>query len=167
MTATNGIEPYSYHWLNPKTLPGAGPFTINVKSDVYLDVEVSDARNIKEKYQCEIKKDTIDSLKYDYRNAYIGNYDCEVIYRWVNIDSGGVYHYYDTTYQDTVLVSKHKQFNMLKIENIPDLTYYPKYSGFMGYHTDVTFTNDSLDLYFFLTPVGFFNWTYKGRKLNK
>ena len=167
INVTHGTPPYSYNWINPSAFVGAGPFTINVKSDVNLDLEVSDASNNKVKYLCEIKKDTIDSLKYDYRNTYIGNYKCEVIYRWVTIDSGGVFHNHDTIYQDTLSVSKHTQFDMLKISNIPDVIYYPKYSAFLGYHTSVTFTSDSISIYYYLTPVGLFNWTYKGKKLNK
>jgi hypothetical protein len=142
-------------------------YTYNVKSDVNLDLEVSDGNNNKVNYLYEIKKDTIDSLKYDYRNTYIGNYKCEVIYRWATQDSAGVYHCHDTTYNDTLSVSKHTQFDMMQISNIPDVKYYPNQSAFFGFHTTATFTSDSVDLYFFLTPVALYNWTYKGKKLNK
>lgn len=167
INVTNGIPPYSYNWIKPSNFVGAGPFTINVKSDVTLDLEVSDGVNSKVKYLYEIQKDTIDSLKYDYRNTYIGNYKCEVTYRWATQDSSGVFQCYDTTYQDTLSASKHAQFDMLKISNIPDVQYYSKASVFLGPHTTVTFTSDSISIYFSLTPVGLYNWTYKGKKLNK
>ena len=129
-------------------------------------MEVADAEGWRKLYRYRIRKDTIDSLKYDYRNPWVGSYDCEVVYRYVIPDSGGVFHGYDTTYRDTLAVSKHSAFNMLSIPNMPDVTYYPAFSGFMGYHTTVRFSNDSIDLYFYMTPVGLFNYTYKGRRMD-
>jgi hypothetical protein len=165
MQTEKGIPPYSYQWNSPPDFTGEGPFTMHLRNDTTLDVEVSDSVHHSQRYVCTIKKDTIDSLTWDYRNGYTGSYACEVFYRGVRIDTAGVWHHYDTTYQDTLSVSKHTLFNMLNITTMPELTYYPKYKDFRGYHTTAAFSNDSIDLYFFLTPVGLFNWTFKGKKL--
>jgi len=165
INAADGKPPYSYNWINPAGLKGAGPFTINVKSDVTLQVEVVDSIDDKVNLQYLIKKDTIDSLKYDFRNMFTGIYACEVIYRWATLDSNGVIHGHDTTYSDTLTVSKHAQFNMLKISNLPDVKYYARPSKFIGFRTTVTFTGDTIDAYYYQTPLALYNWTFKGIKI--
>ena len=56
-----------------------------------------------------MKKDTIDSLKYDYRNLYTGLYDCKV-------DFLGIFP--DSIFYDTLNVLKHNKFRDLIIFNI-------------------------------------------------
>lgn len=162
----NGSPPYSYKWIEPESFSGPGPFTIKVKSDLLLKLEVSDAIIHKVTYRFVIRKDTIDSLKYDYRNKYIGDYACEVIYHETTIGPGGVITTQDTTYHDTITVSKHAQFDMLNISHIPEVTYDPKKSNFVGSRTTVTFKGDNIDAYYYQTPIALINWTYRGVKIN-
>ncbi len=117
--ATNGTPPYSYHWINPPGFTGAGPFTIDVESDTTLEIEVSDAGNEKINYLYEIRKDTIDPLRYDYRDLYVGRYDCEVISTGLNGDMNGGSHWYKAIFRDTLLVSKDFRFNCLQNFRLP------------------------------------------------
>jgi hypothetical protein len=166
ITSTNGIQPYNYNWINPDTLVGEGPFTIDLSNNSIFYVEVKDADNNKVILHYEIRKDTIDRLKYDYRNDFIGLYNCEVIYSWV-VDSNGIYigRNYDI-YQDTIEVIKHSDFQKINISNVvSDLNFSYRDSTFSGYHTSGKFKGDSIIFYFFATPAALYSWNYKGLKI--
>jgi len=162
LNSSNGKAPYNYNWNNPDTFIGGGPFTINIITDVLIDVNVFDGNNNKIEFQCEIKKDTIDSLKYDYRNTYVGLYDCTVNYCDAHQDPA-VY----STYQDTIEIIKHSNFKMLQILNIQDVDFNFKKLTFWGYHLSGKFKNDSIEFNYYLTPAAIYRYTYKGKKLNK
>lgn len=141
-----------------------GSITINIQNDILIYVEVIDANQTKMKLQFEVKKDTIDSLKYDYRNAFIGLYDCLVQHSWVE-DSSGTFITHQNIYQDTIMVSKNIDFEMLNIANLTDLDFNYIDDTFIGYHASGGFQNDSIKFYYFFTPAGLENYTYKGKKL--
>lgn len=165
--ATNGTPPYNHHWINPPGFTGAGPFTIDVESDTTLEVEVSDAGNEKINYLYEVRKDTIDPLKYDYRDLYAGRYGCTVVYKWYVEDSTGAMHFYDTTYLDTLTVLKDPLFNYLKIAKFQPLKYYVGGVYFMTGNTSATLRNDSIYLYSFYTPLALYSWSYRGKKMKE
>jgi hypothetical protein len=162
ISSMNGKAPYKYNWNKPDTFSGEGPFTIHINSNISLDVEVVDADNSKIEFLYEIKKDTIDSLKYDYRNAYVGFCNCTVNYVDAH-QNPAVY----STYQDTIEVLKHRDFKKLQISNIQDVDFYFKKLTFGGYHLSGQFKNDSIGFYYYLTPAAIFSYTYKGVKINE
>jgi hypothetical protein len=166
INSTNGIAPYMYNWINPDSLVGGGPFTVGLKSNLVLNGEVFDADSNKMEFHYEVLRDTIDFLEFDYRNRVVGLYDCRVVYRATTQDILGNFITHETIYQDTIEVSKHSEFKMLKISNLPDVNYNFKDLSFEAYHTSGHFKADSISLYYFQTPVGLYNWTYKGKKLN-
>ncbi len=161
VNSSNGKAPYNYNWINPDTFAGEGPFTINININILLDLEVIDANNTKMRFRYEIKKDTIDSLKFDYRNAYTGLYDCTVNYCDAH-QNPAVY----STYQDTIDIFKHNDFKMLQISNIQEVDFNFRKLTFGGYHLSGKFKNDSIKFYYFLTPAAIYNYTYKGKKIN-
>jgi hypothetical protein len=166
INSTNGTAPYNYKWLNPDTLAGEGPFTIWLKNNLLLDVEIFDADQDEMEFYYEILKDTIDCVENDYRNIVTGLYNCEVIYHWTTQDPPGNFITNDSIFQDTIEISKDSDVKMLKISNFPDVNYYYRSSSFDGYHLSGYFRNDSISFYYFGTPVGLYNWTYKGKKIN-
>lgn len=159
------LETYSINWYNPDTLIGAGPIKISLTSNLILDFEISDNKNTVKRFQYEIKIDTIDSVKYDYRNNYIGTYYCNVTYY-----NDGSTEYY----QDTLTVVKNNSFNMLNILTKNDIinnyegnkmTYLNPTGDFFGYHSGVSFSNDSI-LYSVSGPLGsYYTNTYEGIKI--
>ncbi len=153
-----GNPPYFIKWFEPATFLGEGPFSVKLINDMVLDFELQDSDKAINRLSHKILKDTIDSLKYDYRNMYIGTYTCEVKYTY--IDSVKYY-------QDTLLVSKMNDFKSLLIskKNNNWGMIYLSPDQFYGYHRGVTFRNDSI---FFSEsgPLGaYYTNTYKGRKI--
>ena len=164
---SGGKAPYMYNWINPGSFVGEGPFTMHVKNNIMLELEVVDANNTNVKFQYEIIKDTIDPLKYDYRNAFAGFYDCDVNYRWVE-DSNGTWISHHRNYQDTIEVIKNGDFQMINISTVqPDLNFNYNDSTFRGYHTSGKFHNDSIAFNYFATPVALYSWDYKGGKIKQ
>ncbi len=168
------LENYTVKWFNPDSLEERGPYKIKFSNDIILDYEVSVNSNTVKRFQYKIKTDTIDSLKYDYRNNYIGTYGCNVIYSFE-----------DSTryYQDTLTVVKNNTFSMLNILTPHDIlnnyegnkmTYlnsngYDNYptGDFYGYHSGVSFSNDSIH-YSASGPLGFYYTnSYEGVKINQ
>lgn len=78
----DGNGSYTYNWIMPDTLKGSGPFTVNLVEDMKLSVKIKDANSKQLDFSYLIKKDTIDSLKYDYRNHVIGRYVCDFDNSW-------------------------------------------------------------------------------------
>lgn len=153
-----GKEPYQIKWNEPSNFQGEGPFSVKINSDLSLNFMIQDSENISKRLSYEIKKDTIDSLKYDYRNRYIGTYSCDVVYSY--IDS---FRYYN----DNLTVSKTDGFRNILItnnENDWGMNYLDS-NQFYGYHRGVTFSNDSI--YFSESgPLGFYYTnTYKGIRI--
>jgi len=166
IVATGGKSPYIFNWTHPESFIGEGPFTMNIKYNTLLTVEVIDANNAKVDFQYEIVKDTIDPSKYDYRNAFTGMYNCEVNHRWVE-DSSGTWVSRHSAYNDTIVVKKHSDFQMIIISDwLPDLNLNYRDSTFSGYHTYGKFENDSIRFNYFQTPVAMYSWDYKGGKIN-
>lgn len=153
-----GNPPYFIKWFEPSTFLGEGPFSVKLIDDMVLDFELKDSDKAINRLSHKILKDNIDSLKYDYRNMYIGTYTCEVKYTY--IDSVKYYH-------DTLSVSKINDFKSLLIskKNNNWGMIYLSPNQFYGYHRGVTFRNDSI---FFSEsgPLGtYYTNTYKGRKI--
>jgi len=152
-----GNEPYLIKWYEPSNFQGEGPFSVKVNNDLSLDFEIQDSEKTSERLFYKIVTDTIDSLKYDYRNKYIGSYSCDVMYSYID----SIRYYYDT-----LMVTKPEGFRNVLISN----TYnncgmnYLDSNQFYGYHRGVTFSNDSI--YFSESgPLGFYYTnTYKGIK---
>ncbi len=78
----DGNGPYSYKWLMPDTLKGSGPFVVNLVENLKILVTIKDVNSKRLDFSYIIKKDTIDSLKYDYRNDVIGSYVCDFDHSW-------------------------------------------------------------------------------------
>jgi hypothetical protein len=164
ITSIAGKSPYEYNWLNPNTFKGEGPFIININDDISIELEVVDANKTKVQFHYEILKDTLDKLKYDYRNAFIGFYNCEVKHRWV-IDSNGTWITHYNIYQDTIEVIKNSNYKMINISSLTNLNFNFRDSTFMGYHTDGKLSADSIRYYYFATPAALSSWNYKGAKI--
>ena len=103
--------PYKLKWFVPDSFKEIGPYVIKLTSDVILDFEIIDSKNVSKRCTYEIKADMIDSIKYDYRNDYIGKYNCNVTYSY----NGSI-----NQYKDTLTIFKNTEFDML---NIIDKTY--------------------------------------------
>jgi hypothetical protein len=147
INSTDGTPPYTYEWANPATFTGEGPFTMNIIDNTSLDVIVADSNNTKVNFHYEIKKDTIDPLKHDYRTLFTGNYKGTYIRTWKPMQSP-----YPVTdiYTDYVIsVTKHKDFKMLTITvwgdfylKIKDLTLSSLYISKFGH-----FEQDKIEIY--------------------
>lgn len=166
LTSTGGNPPYTYHWITPDTLVGKGPFTINITNNPLLELEAIDANLTKIKFQYTVQKDTIDPLKYDYRNSFLGFYNCQVVHRWAEF-SDGTFISHEEIYRDTIEVTKNSDFTKINISDKPNLKMDYKDSTFEGYHLNGKFYQDSISLYDFVTPAGLHNFSYKGKKIIK
>lgn len=163
ISSTDGKPPYTYKWINPATFTGEGPFTLNIQNNTNLDVIVSDSIYRKFKFHYEIKKDTIDSLKYDYRNLYIGKYKGTFIRTWKPMQS--LYPVTDI-YTDYVLsLTKHKDFRMLAISywgdfylKIKDLTLIGPYKSMYGH-----FEQDKIEIYDYTID----HLSFRGQKIKE
>lgn len=170
----NDIGDYAIDWYRPDTLKGEGPFKIFITSNLVLDFEISDYKNNVKRFQYEIKTDEIDSVKYDYRNDYTGAYFCNVTYSY----NGSAEYYHDT-----LTVVKNNTFKMLNILTTNDIKngyegdimiylnsngYYSSPTGeFFGYHSNVSFEEDSIH-YSASGPLGYYYTnTYEGVKLHQ
>jgi len=167
-------SPFTLKWYDPDSLQEEGPYTIYMTKDLLLDFEILDAINTSKRFTYEIKIDTIDSLKYDYRNQYIGEYSCNVTYSFADEIK---------YYLDTITVAKSNSFNNVTILTKNDIinnyegnqmTYlnthgyysYPE-GNFYGYHSGVAFTNDSIH-YTASGPLGFYYTNvYEGIRINQ
>ncbi|MBK7212260.1 MAG: hypothetical protein IPH88_02950 [Bacteroidales bacterium] len=147
-------SPFSIKWYEPSALTGLGPFTMNISSDLSLDFELTDAGNKTERFTYKVLADTIDSLKYDYRNRYIGQYNCDVTYSYQ-----GEYQYF----KDTLTVTKSEEFGVLRINNAGMI--YNEPGSFYAYHAGASFRNDSI-FYSTSGPLGaYYTYTYIGAKM--
>jgi hypothetical protein len=149
-------SPLSVKWNEPSDYQGEGPFKMALVSNFVLDFNIIDAENNFQKFTYPISMDTIDSLKYDYRNQYIGNYNCHVTYTY----NGTV-----MNSSDTLTVEKNNDFAMLNVKYSHMI--YNLSDSFFGYHSAATFRNDSI--YFSESgPLGFYyTYLYKGIKITK
>ncbi|MCF8381382.1 MAG: hypothetical protein K9H49_17545 [Bacteroidales bacterium] len=167
-------DPYTLSWVQPDSLNEVGPFTININSNLILDFEIMDKENTTERFSYEIKIDTLDSLKYDYRNDYTGMYCCNV-----SSSYDGVVNYYE----DTITVVKNSIFSRLNILTRNDIAknyegnvmYYLNTGGstsypdgnFYGYHSGVLFSNDSIH-YRLSGPLGYYYTNvYEGIRMSQ
>jgi hypothetical protein len=166
INCSDGVAPFSFIWVNPDTLLGEGPFIISLDSNLILDLEVFDAEQAKVEFHYELLKDTIDFERYDYRNEYYGFYQCDVIYRSATEETPGVFITKETLYRDTIEVSESSDITMLEISDFTEVNYNFTSSSFDAYHLSGKFRSDSIFFYYYETPVGLRNWTYKGSKIN-
>lgn len=141
-------EPLKIKWINPDSLKVIGPYSVVLNSNLLLDFEISDAQNFSKRFTHELMNIN-DSLKYDYRNNCIGTYVCSVNYSFDGTTK---------IYKDTLTVIKNNDFKMLNILTIDDIlknfagnkmTYLNRSNRnsiikFYGYHSGVSFSNDSI-----------------------
>lgn len=152
-----GTEPYQIEWYEPSGLQGFGPLLVKVSDNLLFDFKITDVEQMSERNVYEIKKDTIDSLQYDYRNGFAGIYICSV----VNAYAGTEKYYFDT-----LTVSKPDDFRSILIST-SEINWGMSYldsNQFYGYHRGVTFSNDSIR-FSESGPLGhYYTNTYRGRK---
>jgi hypothetical protein len=166
--------PYKLKWFVPDSLKEEGPYAIKITGNIILDFEIIDVKNTSKRFTYEIKTDTLDSLKYDYRNNYIGKYSC-------NVNSS--YNGSTNRYKDTITVVKNGSFSILNIQTKSDILnhyegnkmtylnssgYYNYPAGeFYGYHSGASFSNDSIH-YTVSGPLGFYYTNiYEGIRINQ
>lgn len=125
----DGNGPYSYQWIMPDTMKGNGPFTVNLKENLKIVVKITDANSKQLDYTHIIRKDTIDSLKYDYRNHIIGNYISD-FEEWYPVPTSSGWEQVRNNYRDTLFIDKSEKFNTIVCGNYNELTYNRKINGF-------------------------------------
>jgi len=159
-------SPFVFIWYEPSYFQGEGPFSIETDKNFILDFEIQDAGNASQRFIYEIRTDTIDSLKYDYRNRYIGKYSCT---------ETSSYNGSTEYYTDTLTVEKSVEFNMVNILTVHDINNnyegskmsYLQSNSFYGYHSAVSFANDSIH-YAVSGPLGFYYTNvYEGIRINQ
>lgn len=160
-----GNRPYSYKWILPDTFTGSGPFNVNLVEDLKISAIIKDANLKQLDFSSIILKDTIDSLKYDYRNDFIGDYICDIDNSWPQVVNSN-WEILHKRERDTMTVYKSQMFSNLKF--IYELKY-SKENKF-GYSwgsewTNVSFTDDSV--YYHYTRLGRYWSEIKGKKLKK
>ncbi len=149
-------SPFTVKWNEPSGYLGEGPFKLALAANFVLDFDIIDAENSSQKFTYPITKDTIDSLKYDYRNQYTGNYNCHVTFSYNGTVVNSV---------DTITVAKNNDFAMLNVSYSQMI--YNQSDGFYGYHSAASFRNDSI-YYYQSGPLGYYyTYVYKGIKINK
>ena len=162
--------PYTVQWNYPDSLEGTGPFTIPIAEDLQLDATIIDAHNQQFEFLHLIQKDTIDPLKYDYRNPYLGFYECKVYLSDYYPRPAG----FDTVYMDTLEVSKHDEFTALIVsyETYRDpnhresVEFNYRLLEFRTYHTRCFFySEDSIFYSHYWSAGGFPGWGWTGRKI--
>lgn len=117
-----GNGPYSYQWIMPDTMKGNGPFTVNLKQDLKILVKITDADSKQLDYTYIVKKDTIDSLRYDYRNPIIGSYISD-FKEWYPVLTTSGWEQVRNNYRDTLFIHKSEKFNTVVCGNYNELTY--------------------------------------------
>lgn len=164
-----GNEPYNLNWFEPDYQNEEGPYSITIDDDILLDFEIVDAVNTSKRFTYEIKTDSIDSLIYDYRNRFVGSYACNVTSSY----SGSVDYFLDTlvveknnSYKGINILIENKIANNYTVMEMsdPNIKEYNCYSAvsFYGYHSGVSFSNDSI-FYTLSGPLGHYNTNvYKG-----
>lgn len=153
---TGNYSPIGIKWYNPADFQGTGPFSITTQNNVDLDFEITDSKNNSSRYTYTIRTDTLDSLKYDYRNQYTGNYSCDVTY---------TYNGNEEYFRDTITVSKTDDFKVITIENFQMI--YNGSDNFFGYHSFASFVNDSI-YYSVSGPLGnYYTNYYRGIRIKE
>ncbi|HET6556475.1 MAG TPA: hypothetical protein VFG54_04115 [Prolixibacteraceae bacterium] len=162
----DGNGSYSYQWMMPDTMKGSGPFTVNLNEDLKILVKIRDAKSKQLDYTHIIQKDTIDSLKYDYRNHIIGNYICDY-QEWypTSTDSGWVH--IRNKYRDTLIVYKSEVFNNIACNIFNELTFNRKTNKFTyewgSVFSSIYVVNDSV--YFGHSRLARYGLSGKGKKM--
>lgn len=150
-----GTAPYEFDWKNPSDYIGGGPFKLNLKDNLLIELSVADAKNEVANFNYLIRKDTIDSLKYDYRDIVTGKYIGIHYFIDVSMDSNNQYTILDTTYwNDTILILKDTEYNNLEITGWRE-NYIVKYDyknlkfGFSNYTYGNFFDSDSIFIHYY------------------
>lgn len=165
------IGDYTIKWFSPDTLTGMGPFKIMITSNLILDFEVSDTKSRVKRFQYELNADAVDSVQNDYRNHYIGSYFCKVTHT-----HDGKIEYY----QDTLTVVKNEAFAIVNILTKNDVEngyegnkmnylnsnghYNSPTGSFFGYHSGVSFADDSIHYSASGALGNYYTNTYEGIK---
>lgn len=167
LSPKDGTEPYSYQWIIPDTLEGSGPFTVNLKEDLKILVKITDANSKQLDYSLTIKKDTIDSLKYDYRNLIVGKYLCDYEEWYPTLtDTGWVQ--IKNNYRDTLVIANGEQFSNLVCGYYNELSYTGKTNRFTyvwgSVSSSVYVRNDSV--YYTYSRLARYGLKGTGKKIN-
>lgn len=161
-----GNGPYSYQWILPDSLNGNGPFTFCLVKDLKISVIIKDANHKQLDFSYLVRKDTIDFMRYDYRNNFIGDYVCDADHFWYQLVNSEwkIIHNID---RDTITVQKSQLFSNLFC--IYELKYQSARNIFSsswgnGESAQIHFINDSL-YYNYFRQSG--HWVViNGKKLN-
>lgn len=149
-------SPFEVKWYKPSDFQGTGPFTVTTKNNLDLDFEIKDSKNNSSRYTYTIRTDTIDSLKYDYRHQYTGNYSCDGTY---------TYNGNEEYFHDTLTVLKTDDFKVITISNSHMI--YNGADNFFGYHSFARFVNDSI-YYSVSGPLGnYYTNYYRGIRIKE
>jgi len=161
LQTSGGEGPYTYTWKTPSSLSGSGPFSMQVKNDIVLEVDVKDSHNLTKTFYYAY---AIDPLKHDYRDKYTGVYNCELDTRIMVIDTTG-YHYDYSTTTTTLTLKKSPNFKSMLIDSTTEITFYnpdhftgPRIHGFI-FATDSFYMNN-------MHPAGTYSYTYNGKKIH-
>lgn len=140
----DGIPPFNYYWISPETTSARDTFALDITKNSVIRLEIEDAGKNWGRLNLVIRKDTIDSLKYDYRNQFIGEYL-------------GMYHtsYYDwhsmpgpvyTSKIDTELIQKGEKFSQVMLSSwLLDFDFNTRtFSYFYPSYSNAVLRNDSL-----------------------
>ncbi len=159
----NGL--YSYKWILPDTFTGSGPFVVNLVEDLKISVTIKDSNLKQLDFSSIILKDTIDSLKYDYRNDFIGDYICDIDNSWPQVVNSN-WEILHKRERDTITVYKSQLFSNIIVFN--ELKYYKenKFGRNDGSEwTNVSFTEDSV--YYYYSRLARYWSKIKGKKLKR
>lgn len=160
-----GNGPYLYKWILPDTFTGSGPFVVNLAKDLQISVTIKDANLKQLDFSSIILKDTIDPLKYDYRNDFIGDYICDIDHSWPQVVNSN-WEILHKRERDTITVYKSQSFSNIIVFN--ELNYYKenKFGRNDGSEwTNVSLTEDSI--YYHYTRLARYWSEIKGKKLKK
>ena len=162
----NGLPPYTISWLNPDFGHQKDSIIVTIENNINLEFEVLDTNENYGYLNLTVLKDTIDSLKYDFRDLYVGlyigsfkkgypeNYDIHSS-NWISQE--GI---------DTFEITKNIEFSMLSVipSFISDLSYDSSINNFTADDIDSYgyFNYDSL-FYGISTSVGYYH--FKGKKV--
>jgi hypothetical protein len=109
----NGVPPYNYNWISPEIANEGDTVIIDLTTNQVIHLEIEDAEKNRGRLNLKIRNDTIDSLKYDYRNQYIGEYIgvmTDYYYDW-HMMPAPVY----TNTVDTFFVQKTDKFSQVML----------------------------------------------------
>jgi hypothetical protein len=161
----NGVPPYNFNWISPETTSTGDTFTLDITKNSVIRLEIEDAGKNRGKLSLEVKQDTIDSLKYDYRNQFIGEYmgtTTDSYYDWHTMPAPEY-----TSTIDTFTILKAEKFSqvMLSSWNL-DFDFNTRAFSYLSPSlSNATLHNDTL--YFYSHPGLYDSHSFTGIKIEE